>query len=119
MARKQAYRVAAVLLCTAFAVASCGSVTSRDKRVHYDGVPFKTSAKALNKKATLADFQIVVKDALRSPKGARLAVVHEATTYCIENYGSSDILWPIDPMDEEQDLRLDGGDAVYQGMCDA
>lgn len=119
MARKQAYRVATALLCTAFVVAGCGSVTSRDKRVSYDGVLFRTSAKAVNRKVTLAEFKVVVKNALRSPKGARQAALHEATGYCIENYGSSDILWSVDPLDPEQDLPLDGDDAVYVGTCDA
>lgn len=119
MARKQAYRIATAMLCAGVALASCGSVTSRDKRVSYDGVPFRTSSKALNKKVTLSQFEVVVKNALRSPKGARQAVHHEATAYCIENYGLSDIIWSVDPLDPEQELHLDGGNAVYTGMCDA
>ncbi len=119
MARQQAYRIATAMLCAAFALASCGSVTSRDKRLRFDGVPFRTSSKALDKKVSLARFQVVVKNALQSTEGARQAVLHEATTYCIENYGLSDIDWPVDPLDPEQELLLDGDDAVYTGTCDA
>lgn len=119
MAKKQIYRIGVVSLCAAMVLASCGSVTSRDKRVRYDGVPFKTSSKAVNKKVSRADFEVTVKNALRSEKGARAAALHEGTTYCIEYYGTSDIIWAVDPLNTDQPLQLDGSNAVYTGMCNA
>ncbi len=117
MALLRTYLGRTVLLCAGLALAGC-SATSKSDRPRYDGVAFRTSAKALNKKVSLAKFQVVVRDALRAPEGARKAAHHEGTTYCITNYGLSDIRWTVDPLDPETELVLSGKDAVYQGTCD-
>ncbi|KIC20967.1 hypothetical protein [Leisingera sp. ANG-Vp] len=99
----------------AAALAACGSSTNN--RPLYDGVPFKAKAKPVDKKTSRAVFQVEIKGADRSVKGAREAADHAGTTYCVTNYGSSNIAWVIDPADEEAQLTLTDGRATFQGTC--
>ncbi|SCZ63607.1 hypothetical protein SAMN04488118_10592 [Epibacterium ulvae] len=99
-------------------VAACDKL-NEGKRTRYDGVPFAVKTKALDKKRNRALFEVTVRDANRSLKGARLAAIHEGTRYCIENYGNSDINWQDDPQEEEAALRLSGSSALFQGTCDS
>ena len=49
----------------------------------------------LNKK----DFEITVLRANRSLSGAKEAGRYEATIYCVNKFGTSDIVWDLDPED--------------------
>lgn len=111
------YRVAAPLVIAAVLVLTGCEAVVGNKRPLYDGVPFKTSAKAVDKKVSRALFSVTVKDAGRSITGARQAAAHAGTRYCIENYGTSRIDWAVNPSDENAPLTLSGGDAIFQGTC--
>lgn len=97
-------------------LAGCESVTGSNRPL-YGGVPFKAKAKPIDKKADRALFAVTIKDAMRSEAGAREAADHAGTSYCISNYGSSKITWVNDPANLDTALRLDGGDAQFQGSC--
>ncbi len=103
---------------TGLGLSACGKI-NEDKRPKYDGVPFRVSAKPINKKETLANFRVEVVDATRSQAGALEAARHEATRYCIESYGSSKFDWTNIAVDGDGSytLQLDKGDGVYQGRC--
>ncbi|MQY41097.1 hypothetical protein GG681_00435 [Epibacterium sp. SM1969] len=118
MVQKRKLSVATAAICATLVVAGCGA-KAKDDRTRYDGIPFRASAKALNKKENLAEFRVAVKDALRSENGARAAAHHEGTAYCIANYGLSDINWRNDPLNLDSALVLDGKDAIFEGVCDA
>ncbi|APG46442.1 hypothetical protein [Phaeobacter porticola] len=96
-------------------LAGCGDIIK--DRPTYAGVPFKAKSKAVNKKETLAKFTTTVSKATQSLDGARLAAHHDGTRYCIENFGSSRILWQSDPLDTDVGVPLDGDTAVYAGTC--
>ncbi|MEW2911763.1 hypothetical protein [Leisingera sp. JC11] len=113
------YRMAVPAACLAALalVSACGSSTTNKNRELYDGVPFKAKAKPVDKKTNPAVFQIDIKGAERSIKGAREAAAHSGTKYCVTAYGSSDIEWANDPRDEETPLTITDGRAVFQGTC--
>lgn len=112
------YRMAVPLACLAAValVSACGT-TASNNRVLYDGVPFKAKAKPVDKKTSLALFQVEIKGADRSVTGAREAAAHAGTKYCVLNYGSSKIAWAADPTDETAPLTLTDGRAIFQGTC--
>ena len=56
----------------------------------------KNIFKNLNNKK---DFEITVLRANRSLSGAKEAGRYEATIYCVNKFGSSDIAWILDPED--------------------
>lgn len=97
---------------------ACGKLTE-SKRERFDGVPFRVKVKPVNKKQTLADFRVKVSDATRSQAGALAAARHEATRYCIENYGTSKFGWSNISVDDEGGyaLQLDGRDGLFIGTC--
>ena len=97
------------------ALAGCADLVNN--RPLYGGVPFKAKAKAVDKKADRAVFTVAVSDATRSLEGARLAAHHEGVRYCIENYGTSKIDWPIDLDNPEVPLPRDGDNALLRGTC--
>ncbi len=89
--------------------------------MRFDGIAFRTSVKAINKKETLANFRVEVRDALRSQRGALAAADHEAKRYCIENYGTSRFDWTNIALDAEGNykIQLDKSDAIYTGSCES
>lgn len=109
---------AGVLLLSVAVLAGCGS--SFSDRTLYDGVAFKAKAKPVDKKVTRADFRVEVSKASQSFKGARMAAHHAGVTYCLSEagYGTSDIIWDVDPYDPDAELRLDGDTAIFYGTCD-
>lgn len=98
--------------------AACSKVNTSRFPV-YGGVPFHAKVKAVDKKATLADFQVTVAQAARSPKGAYEAAEHTATSYCIEKYGTSLFEWSNLSTDAEGApiLTYDRDRAVFLGTC--
>lgn len=102
---------------TALCAASLLACTPKDKRILFDGQHFRTKAKAVDRKVTVAAFTVEVKDAGKSLEGAREAGAYAATRYCIENYGSSTIVWTNGPEDAPQALVFDRGALVLRGTC--
>ncbi len=107
-----------LILATGLGLSACGKL-NEDKRPRFDGVPFRVSAKAIDKRETLANFRVVVVEATRSQAGALLAADHEAKRYCIENYGTSRFNWTNVTLgaDGSYSLPLDKGDGVFTGTC--
>lgn len=108
-------------LLVAAALGGCGKL-NKSKYPVFDGVAFRTTAKPVHKKTTLADFRVVVHDALRAPDAAFKAGSHQARRYCIENYGTSDFSWSnvaAGGVEGSAALSLptEGGDAVLFGSC--
>jgi len=96
----------------ALALSAC---TDSDNRIAYDGQYFRTKVSAIDKDRDV--FVLTVKDPNKSLTGARLAAHHEGTQYCVGNFGTSDIAWDIDPLDEEAQLRIEGDLLTFQGTC--
>ena len=108
----------AVIVLCAITLTACAKAKS--KRPLYDGVPFSIKTKPADKKASRADFTVEIKDAALSLDGVRQAAYHSGVTYCLAEagYGTSNIIWDIDPNDPESKLRLVEGTAIFQGKCD-
>ncbi|WP_028091899.1 hypothetical protein [Pseudodonghicola xiamenensis] len=96
------------------AVSAC---TAKEKRVAFDGIYFRTKAKAVDRRVTVADFRVEVKDAQRSLDAARQAGAYAGTRYCIENYGSSQIVWSNGPKAEAAKLVFDRDTLILNGVC--
>jgi len=108
--------LAATALCLGV-VTACDQ--SEDDRIRYDGIPFKAKAKVIDKKVSLANFRVEVYDAQQSFEGARMAAHHAGVSYCLAEagYGTSRIIWDVDPFDPEAQLVLDGTSAIFHGTC--
>ncbi len=96
-------------------VASCGR--GSNDQVLFDGHAFRTKAKVVDKKVTLADFTVTVDGASVSLNGAREAGRFEGTKYCIANYGSSKIDWKVGPDTDPKNLRIVDDTLTFAGTC--
>tara|TARA_R110000823_G_scaffold120472_2_gene245125 strand:+ start:834 stop:1160 length:327 start_codon:yes stop_codon:yes gene_type:complete len=100
------------LLAGAVLLSGC---TAQEDRLAFDGKYFSTNVSKVDGRRDV--FTLRVKNAAQSIEGAREAARYHATTYCIRNYGSSDINWVVGPDAPAESLRLDGGVLTFQGAC--
>ncbi|NRB03792.1 MAG: hypothetical protein HRU30_11070 [Rhodobacteraceae bacterium] len=90
---------------------------SRDRdRVAFEGVEFRSKASFVDRKDRTA-FEISVRPFSASAEGAREAGRYEATRYCVERYGTSDIIWTAGPDDAAEDLLVEGDTLNLAGTC--
>ncbi|MEP2030079.1 MAG: hypothetical protein ABJI96_15365 [Paracoccaceae bacterium] len=105
-----------ILVISLLAVALIASCNKRKNQIAFDGQYYKTKVSKLND--DLAQFQINVSPVSASLDGARAAGRHEATKYCVENFGLSDTTWVAGPDAELANLNIDGDTLLLRGMCD-
>ena len=88
------------------------SARINENRVAFDGFMFNSKLKVgLNKQ----DFEITVPRANRSLSGAKEAGRYEATIYCVNKFGTSDIVWDLDPEDVSE---VSSGKSIFiKGRC--
>lgn len=96
------------------AVAALAACESREDRVLFDGIYFRSKAAKIDKDQPQS-FTVTVNGFSQSADGAREAGRYEGTKYCIANYGTSNIEWSQGPDDEQ--LAVDGDKLVLAGTC--
>lgn len=106
-----------VLSCAALALTAACNQERREDRILYDGIYFKTKVKPVDKKESLAHFQVNVDNAGRSVELAREAGRDAGTGYCVRTYGSSKIDWIVGPDTDSSQLPFDKGDLIMSGVC--
>ena len=100
------------LVLGAAAMAGC---VNKNNRITYDGKYFRAKASKVDKQRDV--FVVTVRDASQSLDGARQAAYHTGVSYCLASFGSSDIIWEQDPLDEESTLRIADDTLSVQGRC--
>jgi len=114
MRQPRAYPVrgAAALLVLALA-AGCAD---RGERVLFDGNYYP--AKARGERDDRTEFTATARRADNGVAGARKAAVHEATRYCLRNFGTSEITWAGVPAGGEGPVYVRSGDRLsVSGRC--
>lgn len=92
-----------------------GCARLRGDQVAFDGVTFRSSSSAIERQRDF--FEVTVTPASSSIAGAREAGRFEATRYCIENFGSSDMTWVLGPDAEDGTLLIDNDRLILRGNC--
>ena len=108
------YRVLGVVLLMV-AVAGCNK--REDKLIPFDGQYYKVKSSPVDKKVTLADFTVSIREVSQSLDGAREAGGYEGIRYCIKNYGTSQIDWSVGPETAPQNLRIADDTLTFAGRC--
>ena len=101
------------LLIAALLLTACAE--RRADRVAFDGVFFRSTSDNVEKDRV--EFVVGVSPVSASLEGARDAGRYEATRYCIDNFGSSDVTWIEGPDAEDGTLRISGDKLVLRGTC--
>ena len=101
-------------------LASCGAVGKlRSKKgLLFDGKQFRAQSDKVGEERE--EFIVTVSRASQSAEGAREAGRHEANSYCIKNYGRSDMEWAPGqgPDDANITARIVDDKLVLRGRCD-
>lgn len=100
-----------LILCTAL-VAGC---TDSKNRIAFDGQFFRVKVAKVDKQRHV--FTVRIRDVDRSLDGAREAGRHAGVSYCVENFGSSEITWSIGPDTPVEQLRIEDNTLTFQGVC--
>jgi len=103
----------ALLIATLLLTACSGE--RRADRVAFDGVFFRSSASKVDRQRDV--IEVAVSPVSASLEGAREAGRFEATRYCIQQYGTSNIDWTYGPDAEDGLLRISGDKLLLQGTC--
>jgi len=107
-------RALATVVVASTLVAACSGTTRNVNAVKFDGHYF--AGRASKSSLDPHGFSVRIRNAAKSIAGAREAARYEATIYCIEQFGTSDIIWSIGPDDEA--ISLSNGSLTLAGRCD-
>lgn len=100
------------LLFSALALCACGP--------DQDDIPFDGNyyrAKVQTERATRDVFTVTARPVSASLLGAREAARYEATVYCVNRYGRSDIIWTVGPDSPDETLTISEDTLTLQGRC--
>lgn len=101
-----------VITIAALTLTAC---SERSERVMFDGMYFP--AKAKKDSDDRQDFVVSVRRATQSLDAAREAGRHEATRYCLQNFGTSDIDWGEQADGDSGAMQVSGDSLVLKGRC--
>jgi len=101
-----------VITVSALALMGC---SERSERVMFDGMYFPAKAKKASDDRQ--DFVVSVRRAAQSLDAAIEAGRHEGTSYCLENFGTSDIDWADGPDGEGDMAQVSGDSLTLKGRC--
>ena len=107
-------RALATVVVASTLVAACSGTIRNVNAVKFDGHYF--AGRASKSSADPHGFSVRIRNAAKSIAGAREAARYEATIYCIEQFGTSEIIWSIGPDDEA--ISLSNGSLTLAGRCD-
>ncbi|AVL52192.1 hypothetical protein CEP88_06020 [Roseobacter denitrificans] len=105
-------RVFILLMGVALAVTACGP---GDDAISFDGQFF--SARLKSERSDRAQFAVTTRPVSASLAGAREAARYEATVYCVNSFGRSDVDWVVGPDDEDEALTIENDTLMLQGRC--
>jgi hypothetical protein len=89
--------------------------TAQEERVLFDGHFFKAKLRKADRQ--LDTFTIAVRPVSKSLRGAREAGAYEATVYCVNTFGTSDIVWTAGPDAADAELTIANDTLLLQGRC--
>ena len=103
-----------VLIACAFALSACSE--RREERVLFEGEYFRANASRVDRDDRTS-FSVQVAGISRSFEGALEAGRYEATRYCVQQFGTSDIIWIEGPDDDAETLDIKNDRLTLRGSC--
>ncbi|MEQ6248346.1 hypothetical protein ABMC89_05600 [Sulfitobacter sp. HNIBRBA3233] len=89
--------------------------TSDDDRIAFDGQFYNAKLRKVERQ--LDTFTVTVRPVSRSLAGALEAGEYAAIEYCVNTFGSSDIIWAVGPETPQQSLPIESDTLTLQGQC--
>lgn len=104
-----------VSLIVALAAGLVAGCANNDDRIAFDGKFFRAKVQKVEKQNDV--FTVTVKGVSQSLNGAREAGRYEATDHCIQNYGTSKIIWRVGPDTPPEQLSIVDDTLTFSGRC--
>ncbi|WP_246040430.1 hypothetical protein [Roseovarius arcticus] len=101
-----------VALAATLALTACGKPGSR---VRFDDNYYPAKLSKVGDRRE--DFVVTVQDPGQGIAGAREAGRYEATRYCVETFGDSDISWQAGYDPDNRASVIDNGRLILRGQC--
>ncbi|KEJ89425.1 hypothetical protein [Sulfitobacter donghicola] len=89
--------------------------TSPEDRIFFDGQFYNSKLRKVDRQ--LDQFVVTVRPVSKSLEGAREAGRYEATVYCVNAFGSSDIIWIAGPDAADDQLNIEKDTLTLRGNC--
>lgn len=105
-------RAIAALIMAGLALTACGP---SDDDISFDGHFF--NSRLNSDREDRAQFTVTTKPVSASLDGAREAARYEATVYCVNRFGLSDVDWVVGPDDESDTFTIKDDTLLLQGRC--
>lgn len=105
-------RLGAICVTAAVALTACGPDADD---ILFEGEFFRTKLKT--ERGSRQSFVVTAKPVQASLLGAREAARYEATVYCVNRYGRSDIIWAVGPDSPDEELQIDQDTLILTGQC--
>jgi hypothetical protein len=107
--------ITGILIAALLPLSACG-IQKREERVLFDGQYFRAKA-ARDSRDQRQNFSVQVSGIDQGFEGALEAGRYEAIRYCIEEFGTSDIIWVSGPDDDADTLDVDRDRLTLRGTC--
>lgn len=104
-----------ILIPSVLALALVAGCTDSKNRIAFDGQFFRTKVSKVDKQRDV--FTVRIRDVARSLDGAREAGRHAGVSYCVENFGTSEIIWSVGPDTAPEALQIVDNELTFQGVC--
>lgn len=104
-----------IVLIAALCALGLAGCSNNKNLILYEGQAFRAKVGKVDKQRDV--FVVTVKDAGKSIDGARAAAHQRGTEYCVENFGTSQIIWNVDPLDPQTQITLTDNTLTFQGQC--
>ena len=101
-----------ICLATCALIAGCGP---DEEDVLFDGQFYRSGVKT--ERGTRDRFTVTARPVSASLLGAREAARYEATVYCVNNFGRSDIIWTVGPESPDEQLTIENDTLTLSGRC--
>lgn len=98
------------------AAAMLAGCTKREDRVLFEGEYFRTKVSKADRDNP-QDFVVQVPDISKNFEAAREAGRFEATRYCVQTFGTSDIVWTAGPDVDPDSLLIEKDRLTLTGSC--
>ncbi|MFK7743465.1 MAG: hypothetical protein AB8B47_00315 [Roseobacter sp.] len=105
-------RLSAAFVILATVLTACGPDADD---ILFDGEFFRTKIKT--ERGSRQNFVVTARPVQASLEGAREAARYEATVYCVNRYGRSDIIWAVGPDSPDEELPISGDTLTFEGQC--
>jgi hypothetical protein len=105
-------KASAITIAGFLALTGCGP---SDDDILFDGQFY--NSKVRTERSARDEFVVTTRPVSASLLGAREAARYEATVYCVNRYGRSDIIWTISPDDPDEQLPISDDTLTLSGRC--